>query len=328
MTANPIDVVEAAYRLDLDTKAWLAELGRRLKPLIDGGRGVMAYCSDETQSPATWFANAILVDARDEDLDLARGMAAIAPEILQQVHTMQQDALASSADLVRAFPGTGPVLATYFSQQQSRGVSDNVRFGTTEPGGIGLNFVAAQPRPRRYDARTKRLWARVSAHLAAARRLRANLCSQEAVLTTNGKLEHAEGDARERPARAALREAVLRQHEARGRLRREDPARATEAWTALVAGRWSLVDRFERGGRRYLVAMRNEHALPDPRALSPRERAIAHLVVLGKSNKLIGYELGLSESTIATHVAAAMKKLGVSSRVELARLLITLGRRG
>ena len=123
----------------------------------------------------------------------------------------------------------------------------------------------------------------------------------------------------------ALREAVLRMEKARGRAGRQDPERATEAWTALVGGRWSLVDRFERGGRRFLVARPNLHQLRDPRALSPRERAVAHLAALGKSNKLIAYELGLAGSTIATHLSAALRKLGATSRVDLVRLIAQLG---
>ena len=100
---------------------------------------------------------------------------------------------------------------------------------------------------------------------------------------------------------------------ARGKQRKTDPEGATDAWNGLVTGRWSLVDRFERDGRRYIVARRNEHHLPDPRALTPRERAVAHLAALGKSNKLIGYELGISASTIAGHLSAAMKKLGATA---------------
>lgn len=68
------------------------------------------------------------------------------------------------------------------------------------------------------------------------------------------------------------------------------------------------------------MARRNEHELPDPRALTARERAVVHLAVLGKSNKLIAYELGLSTSTVATYLSWAMRKLRVTSRVELIRL--------
>ena len=118
--------------------------------------------------------------------------------------------------------------------------------------------------------------------------------------------------------RELLRESV---HEhARRRALHEEPEVAIAMWSALVTGRWSLVDRFERGGRRYIVARRNARTLRKPRALTARERAIVHLVGLGKPNKFVAYELGLAESTIATHLATAMRKLGAESRVELVRL--------
>ena len=41
-------------------------------------------------------------------------------------------------------------------------------------------------------------------------------------------------------------------------------------------------------------------------------------------NKLIGYELGLSESTIGSHLSQVMRKLGAPSRVELIQLVTQL----
>lgn len=119
----------------------------------------------------------------------------------------------------------------------------------------------------------------------------------------------------------ALRAAVIRQDRAREPERRRDPDAASDAWTALVSGRWSLVDHFESGGRRFIVARRNPLGVSDPRALTERERAVAHLAALGKSNKLIAYELGLSTATVSTHLAAVIRKLRVSSRIDLVRLL-------
>ena len=46
--------------------------------------------------------------------------------------------------------------------------------------------------------------------------------------------------------------------------------------------------------------------------LTPAERQVVALLLEGR--KLIGYELGLSESTVATHLMRAAKKLGVRSR--------------
>lgn len=56
-------------------------------------------------------------------------------------------------------------------------------------------------------------------------------------------------------------------------------------------------------------------------ALSARERAVAELVGLGYSNKHIAYELGLSLSSVATHLRRAKAKLQVDSSAALARLV-------
>lgn len=54
--------------------------------------------------------------------------------------------------------------------------------------------------------------------------------------------------------------------------------------------------------------------------LTPREHEVCALVVEGLLNKQIGDRLGTSEKTIKVHRARAMKKLGVGSVAELARL--------
>lgn len=83
---------------------------------------------------------------------------------------------------------------------------------------------------------------------------------------------------------------------------------------------WSLVDTFERDGKRYFVVAPGPHASGDPR-LSPREQQVAALVKLGYSNKAIGWELDVSASTVATHLAQICKKLNVAGRVPLIRML-------
>ena len=54
-------------------------------------------------------------------------------------------------------------------------------------------------------------------------------------------------------------------------------------------------------------------------ALTKREREIAELVTDRKTNKEIAAELFLSEKTIESHLRNVFVKLGVSSRVEVAR---------
>jgi DNA-binding NarL/FixJ family response regulator len=56
-------------------------------------------------------------------------------------------------------------------------------------------------------------------------------------------------------------------------------------------------------------------------ALTAREREVVELVAAGRSNKQVAAELFLSEKTIEHHLSRAYEKLGVSSRVALARAL-------
>jgi DNA-binding CsgD family transcriptional regulator/tetratricopeptide (TPR) repeat protein len=55
--------------------------------------------------------------------------------------------------------------------------------------------------------------------------------------------------------------------------------------------------------------------------LSERERDVVRLVALGKSNKSIAAELSISGRTVENHITSALKKLGATSRTELAARL-------
>jgi len=51
-------------------------------------------------------------------------------------------------------------------------------------------------------------------------------------------------------------------------------------------------------------------------SLSPREREVMELVILGKMNKQIAYDLSLSEITVKIHRGNAMRKMGARNLVE------------
>jgi FixJ family two-component response regulator len=54
--------------------------------------------------------------------------------------------------------------------------------------------------------------------------------------------------------------------------------------------------------------------------LTRREREVMALVVAGKANKVVAYELGISEKTVESHRARLMWKLEVQSLPDLVRL--------
>ena len=61
--------------------------------------------------------------------------------------------------------------------------------------------------------------------------------------------------------------------------------------------------------------------LPDASSqLTSAERAVAELAARGASNARIANERGTSVRTVANQIAACLRKLGLSSRAELARL--------
>ena len=59
--------------------------------------------------------------------------------------------------------------------------------------------------------------------------------------------------------------------------------------------------------------------------LTPREREVFERVVVGRLNKQIAYELGVSEKTVKVHRGRVMEKMEAPSLAELARLAERLG---
>ncbi len=56
--------------------------------------------------------------------------------------------------------------------------------------------------------------------------------------------------------------------------------------------------------------------------LTTREREVVNLISLGKSNKEVADELGISEKTAQVHRGAAYRKLGIHNATEIARFLM------
>ena len=193
--------------------------------------------------------------------------------------------------------------------------------GSLGPGRSAV-LLAARIDRATMTAPARRRWRQAMAHVCAGLRLRRSLKAgadrTEAVLDAEGRVHDATGDARPGSAREALRDAVQRIERARSARGRSDPDAALASWQGLVDGRWSLVDRFESDGRRFVVALENEPEVPDPRGLSRRECQVAERVGLGLATKEIAYELGVSLSAVSMAAATAWRKLGLGSRTELA----------
>jgi DNA-binding CsgD family transcriptional regulator len=309
-----IDTVEAAYRLDGDETSWLARLCDAVTPAFPH--------LDLPLVAMTATANAT---------DGLRLRAVIGPHSKEEVESKNRElptnlflgaaTVCASAREVLVLRGCDPNEMPVFGD-----IVDQFAVGATSPDGTLVYLVSLCRTPPGACAPVVReRWSRVTSHFLAGLRLRDRVAraaaGEEAILDPNGKTLHAEGDARSKSLREVLRGAVRNVDRARSRRGRRDADEALAIWQGLVAGRWSLVDRFESDGRRYIVARRNEPALDDPRGLSKREKQVVAYVARGYSDKETAYVLGLERSTVATHLATAMRKLGIVSRVELAQAL-------
>ncbi len=92
-----------------------------------------------------------------------------------------------------------------------------------------------------------------------------------------------------------------------------------DVWSSILSGDRAIVDSFELDGRVYLRVRPRSEAAPPARRLSGREAQVLAGVAMGRANKVIAYELGLSESTVSAYVRRASAKMGATSRVGLVR---------
>ena len=74
---------------------------------------------------------------------------------------------------------------------------------------------------------------------------------------------------------------------------------------------------YRLGGWAFDHRKRDASTLDD---LTPQELRIAHLVAGGATNREVGAQLYVSPKTVEYHLRKVFMKLGVGSRVELARI--------
>ncbi len=319
-TRDLLNIVESAYQLDMTDAAWLQSVAEAVRPYLDDGFGLAAFeFVRQPNQPPEILRSLHLWMPEPLAASYPRMFASMDPVLRQRPFEMGPIVTGSQMMGMRAEFADLPQMK---QGAQRFGMFDSVWITATDPSGHGLGFHAGRKKIGWSTARELSRWGRIAAHLSSAVRLRARLASAtaeppSAILDPTGKLHDASGDAREEPAREALRNAVIAMEKARGRERNEEPDRALSAWRALVSGQWSLVDQLEHDGRRYVVARQNEPPALGPGSLSARERQVIGYALLGHHNKLIAYELGIADSTVRVLMARAASKLGVRSREEL-----------
>ncbi|MDJ0395060.1 response regulator transcription factor [Rhodococcus sp. G-MC3] len=87
----------------------------------------------------------------------------------------------------------------------------------------------------------------------------------------------------------------------------------------LIAGLHAVIQNPENVTVSTSRKSHNENPLPAENPLSPREIEVLRLVAEARSNRQIGRELGITESTVKRHLTNVYAKLGAVSRVDCIR---------
>ena len=97
----------------------------------------------------------------------------------------------------------------------------------------------------------------------------------------------------------------------------ESAPESPELWHALLSGEWSLIDHFDSGGRRYVIAVRRRTGSP----LTTAERELLSRRARGLPLKVLAGELGVSVPTVSRRLERAREKLGLRGQADLAKIL-------
>lgn len=326
--ASWVDVVEAAYDVEATEDLWLQGIAKATEPLVEDGFGLFAFTYDasvpEAMSIGT-FASTGKHTGFDGPSALAGIQAAGGGNYVRSTFRTLQ------VETVRNTPGfAGSGAEQIFDAQ---GIGDLLVINGMDPSGIGACMGAVTSKRTKLSRVRRERYGRVATHLANSYRLRRRLAAPssappppmapwgaEAVLSARGALDHCADDD-VYSARQQLREAAVAIDRSRGSLRRSEPDAALEGWLGLVDGRWSLVDKFDGDGKRFVLARRNEPHVGGLELLTERERAVAAYAAMGHTNKMIAYELGIAHSTVRVLLARAAAKVGVRSRDEFVRIV-------
>lgn len=325
-------MVEAAYRLDGNEQDWLTGIASAAAPLSTDGR-TFAVSYEPTPAPfhhrKVCVADGVDPSIIDTLLDL-EGLAKLDPVAAPRLHrtTICET---SSEGMVRM--GVPPeVLDLSFGRGfHQLGVRDCIAVQGVDLRGNALCIMATLTEPQGLSPKTRNLWQRVAVHLSAALRLRAALsdAAPAAVLESagavfdgaSGRCVHADN------VPPSLRERLRDWASALERARADrhaSPGQVLQLWQGLLEGSYSIADVFDTDGRRFLVAIANEPVVAEDRRLTRRERQALALAASGHDDVRSAYALGISPSTLRTHLRRALRKSGLKDRAVLMELLVQL----
>ncbi len=303
-----VRIIDAAHDYAASDEAWLRGLVGALRPVLDRGLGVFAWFHAPHELPAA---------------PLVTNLGAPAAAVERLWDPLRAAMSVGPVTTLRATLGAEALGHLLGGAAIEHRIADALGLFCLDIDGHGLGIAAYSPEVVELSRQERHVFERVVVHLTAAFRLRRRRIVTEAMVSPSGTIAHAERPGRSPPTRESLRAAAVAHDEAlaheEARARGPDAVDVLGLHRALVAGQWRLVDTFESDGKRYLIARHNAPAPALEPELSVRETQVAVLAAMGHALKMIAYELGISESSVATYLRRALVKLRLPDRNALTR---------
>jgi len=326
--ADVLSILESAYCLDGTEAEWSSKLLVTLDRTMGVGLSAFACGFRGTARGAITIEResaAVLRQAPEAVSAIFDGLTTALPRSLVSgiaARQRTQCMLTSEVDPNGALP---------YRQRLARdGIVDGLNISCMDINREGFLISLGLSGRTQLDQATRRNLQRIAVHILAARRVRKRLsvsgeraaaaprsdADPDAVLSAEGAVLHADGEAKLAVARRALTQAVRNVEKARSSLR-QDADRALSLWRGLVSARWTLIDRFQSNGTRYVVARHNPSCSSGRVELTPAEQAVVAYTARNYSTKETAYALGISDSTVRVLLMRAARRLGARNREEL-----------
>jgi DNA-binding CsgD family transcriptional regulator len=329
--SRAIDLIEVVYDFEKLDSEWLDAMIAVGTPIFDHGLGfaVDEYLVTRKDGLAEVSLRVVRTVSLPSDYTKRtdEALAVLPPEMLANINPPGY--AGTWTEISRNYPAESKLVL------EKVGYADLLGILARDPNGVGMRITAPMSEVTKLLPKSREQWQMIGAHIASAYRLRRALASRAVSPPASGHRLPRDAEAvvdprrfhivdaveggREESAADCLRRAAKRIDHARSGRRREDPVEALAAWKALVCGRWSLIDWFDSDERRFMLAMPNPPEVRDPRGLTEQECQVVEYAVLGDTNKIIAYRLGLSQTRVSSLLRSAMKKLGVRTRGQLGK---------
>jgi len=313
MSVHLLAAARAAYRVDGSDAAWLGGILAPLERALGHGAGGWIATYDRRGGGLSLETMA--------GLDMFRGWRTamrLGVRLVPREHTREALDRHVCATLSGLFGASFVARQAAAEALVGRGVRDALGLNARDSSGAGV-VVALHLREPVAAPADREGWEKVAAHIAAGARLRRALADgrapeqdAEAILERDGRVAHLEPAARGGDSVALLRRAALALGTVERARGKDDARAAIDVWEGLVDGRWTMLDHFDRDGRRYFVARKNDPAAPRVLSLTGRQRQVVALAALGHTNKLIAYELGIGEPAVSRHLQRAAERVGAT----------------